>query len=410
MESNITTNKGKISPVPIPPYQLAMRNFLKTEEAASWAWFTEIDKKKKISDSVRVDLLKTTYRLDRMEFAELYSSAQDILEKFALDIPLTIYQAQGNHDTSAALYYLPGEAHIVFFGKTLDLLNQAELKAVMAHELAHYLLWQEQDNEVFIADQLLNTMANDPRAENAHILSARRFQLFTEIYADRGALYIMQNKEIVVQALVKIMTGLSSVSGATYLAQAEEIFAKGSVISEGISHPEAFIRARSLALCEANEVHYEEKIESMICGEMNLNELDLINQNQLATETQCLLLQITKPTWISQNDLFRNRLSLYANDEIQTIAPPATSLSDYTHKSIQGYFIYLMLDFIALDSDFQDAVALHCYDLALQYSWESLFLEKYLKECKVTKTHWNKTLKDKTKILLEANLSEAVNS
>ena len=66
MGSDITTNKGKISPVPIPPYQLAIRDFLKTEEAASWAWFTEIDKQIKISDSVRVDLLKTTYRLDRM--------------------------------------------------------------------------------------------------------------------------------------------------------------------------------------------------------------------------------------------------------------------------------------------------------------------------------------------------------
>ena len=410
MESENSKQNGTFSSVPIPPYQLAMRDFLRSEESASWSWFSEIDKQKKITDSVRVDLLKTSYRLDRMEFTELYASAQDILKQFALDIPLTIYQAQGNHETSAALYYLPGEAHIVFFGKTLDLLNHDELKAVMAHELTHYLLWQAQDNEFFITDQLLNAMANDPRAENAHLLSARRFQLFTEIYADRGALMIMKNKEIVVQALVKIMTGLSSVSGSSYLKQSEEIFATSSVITEGISHPEAFIRARALALCETNDLSFEKEIESMICGEINLNELDLLNQNQISTETQCLLLQITEPKWISKNDLYRNRLNLYSNEEIKTTVPPAASLADYKHKSIQEYFVYLMLDFIALDNDFQDALALHCHDLAVQYGWEKLFVEKYLKECKITKSQWNKTLKDKSKLLQEASQGLEVNS
>ena len=403
MESDNPQHNGTYSPVSIPPYQLTMRDFLKREEPASWSWFSELDKQKKVTDSVRVDLLKSTYRLDRMEYAELYASAQDILTQFALDIPFTIYQAQGNHETSAALYYLPGEAHIVFFGKTLDLLNHEELKAVMAHELSHYLLWQDQENELFIADQLLNAMANDPRAENAHLLSARRFQLFTEIYADRGALHIMKNKEIVVQALVKIMTGLSSVSGSTYLKQSEEIFATSSVITEGISHPEAFIRARALALSESNDMNFEAEIESMICGEMNLDELDLLNQNQLATETQCLLLQITEPAWIAKNELFHNRLSLYANEEIQTRVPPTASLADYKHKSVREYFVYLMLDFVALDNELQDAVALHCYDLALKYGWDKLFLEKYLKECKITKTQWNKTLKEKTKILQDAS-------
>jgi len=43
--------------------------------------------------------------------------------------------------------------------------------------------------------------------------------------------------------LVKIQTKLSQVSAPGYLQQAEEIFAKGSVATEGWSHPEAIIRA-----------------------------------------------------------------------------------------------------------------------------------------------------------------------
>ena len=391
-----------------PPYLLEVTNFLKKEEPESWDWLSEAENQRNISDSLRLDLLKTTYRLDRHEHHELYQSAEDIKSLFNLEIPLTLYQAQGEHSSSAALYYLPGEAHVVFFGKILDLLNQNELKVIIAHELSHYSLWQDQGGDFFIADQLLNAMANDPRAENAHLQTCRRFQLFTEIFADRGALNVLNDAESVVQTLVKVTTELKTASGASYIKQAEEIFSKNKLSSEGSTHPEVFIRARALKLTEDQSDQFELEIEQMINGEIKLDELDLINQNQLATDTQHLISKILQPTWLKQNELFAQHAKMYENEDVTQSYPPSVDLSKYTHNSIQQYFIFLMLDFIALDAEIQDAVALHCHELAKEMKLAALFTDTLIKELKFTKTHWKDTCSKANKIMQEAEQSIGV--
>ena len=68
--------------------------------------------------------------------------------RLELNIPLTIYQAQQSSQLNAALYYIPGEAHIVLSGPIISLLNDIELRSVLGHELAHYHLWQ-QENGIF---------------------------------------------------------------------------------------------------------------------------------------------------------------------------------------------------------------------------------------------------------------------
>ena len=78
--------------------------------------------------------------------------------------------------------------------------------------------------------------------------TARRYQLYTEIFADRGALCVTGLLDPVIAGLVKIQTGLAQVSAPAYLKQAEEIFAGGNVATVEHSHPEAFIRARALSL------------------------------------------------------------------------------------------------------------------------------------------------------------------
>src|SRR6059058_3587722 len=141
------------------------------------------------------------------------------------------------------------------------LLNAEELKSVIGHELAHYHLWERDAGELHIADRLIHAAANDPRASASHEQTARRYQLYTEIFADRGSLCVTGDPNPVVAGLVKIQTGLSQVSAPSYFKQAEEIFAKGKVAAKGISHPEAFIRARALALWQEQR----EKAEPQIC-------------------------------------------------------------------------------------------------------------------------------------------------
>src|SRR6185436_12532299 len=107
-------------------------------------------------------LLKHTYRLDPAAYPELFAALTDAKAKLGLDVPATIYQSQFNRELNAGLYFLPGEVHIVFQGDVLQLLDPAELRGVLGHELAHYVLWSGADTRFLLADRIAQAMANDP--------------------------------------------------------------------------------------------------------------------------------------------------------------------------------------------------------------------------------------------------------
>ena len=328
--------------IPTLPYHERTCSFLQNEESECWDWFETAEAQRDMSNTVRIDLLKSSYRLDIREHPELYADAKDLLSKLNLDIPITLYQAQGEEPTSAALYYLPGEAHIVFFGKIIELLDQQEIKVVMAHEISHYVLWQLNEGKFLISDILLNAMACDSRAENAHLESARRFQLFTEIFADRGALQLMEDKNLVVQTLVKVNTGLSTVSGEAYLRQASEIFTCETPETEGLTHPESYIRAWALELFEQKVENYEARIEDLICGDCKLDELDLLDQAKIASETLHLIQIILDTEWLRNQEVFHNRAKLYLNDEIKLPPPPLGKISELKDPKLKEYFVYIL--------------------------------------------------------------------
>ena len=204
-----------------------------------WDWFASARAQADYTENLRMDLLKSTYRLDAEGHPELYQCMQEAKASLQLDIPVTVYQAQNSSHVNAALYFILGEGHVVFSGPILTLLNPQELKSVIGHELAHYHLWSRDDGEFHTADRLIHAVANDPRAARSHELTARRFQLYTEIFADRGSLCVTGEVNPVVAGLVKIHTGLAQVSAPGYLKQAEEIFVKGNVYPSTRSGPMA---------------------------------------------------------------------------------------------------------------------------------------------------------------------------
>src|SRR4051812_31230343 len=95
------------------PYQEALASYLKTEEAETWAWFDSRDAQAEYAESLRLELLKQTYRLEPATYPELFAALSDAKDRLGLEIPVTIYQSQSNRDLNATLYFLPGEAHIV---------------------------------------------------------------------------------------------------------------------------------------------------------------------------------------------------------------------------------------------------------------------------------------------------------
>ncbi|HEX5220011.1 MAG TPA: SprT-like domain-containing protein, partial [Verrucomicrobiae bacterium] len=181
------TSEQRLEPL---PYHVELRDYLKSQERDLWNWFASARAQADYTENLRLSLLKSTYRLDAGSHADLYKSVEEAKARLQLDIPVTVYQAQNSPQPNAALYFIPGEGHVVLSGPVLSLLNAEEIKSVLGHELAHYHLWQWEQGELHIADRLIQAVACDPRAAECHEHTARHFQLYTEIFCDRGSFMV----------------------------------------------------------------------------------------------------------------------------------------------------------------------------------------------------------------------------
>src|SRR5262249_52715711 len=153
----------------------------KREEPDLWRWFSSNKVRQEHCDAVRLDLLKSTYRLEKASQPELYAHARDVSAKLALDVPLTFYQATKASELNAALAYLPSEAHIILVGPILNTLSEAEVKAMLGHELAHFALFDGWKGEILVASEILEALNNDTQAQSCHRETARLFRLYSEI-------------------------------------------------------------------------------------------------------------------------------------------------------------------------------------------------------------------------------------
>ena len=366
------------------PYHVELRDYLKASERELWNWFASARAQADYTENLRLELLKSTYRLDAEGHPELYQHVEAAKARLQLDIPVTLYQAQNSPQLNAALFFMPGEGHVVFSGPLLTLLNAEELKSVIGHELAHYHLWGRDSGEFHIADRLIQAVANDPRAAASHEQTARRFQLYTEIFADRGSLCVTGDVHPVVAALVKIQTGLTQVSAAGYLKQAEEIFSKSAVATEGLSHPEAFIRARALALWQAQQDGSAADIASMIEGATALDELDLIGQTRLTRDTRRVLEHFLQPKWIQTPAVLGHAKLFFDNFQPATTREAAALAGlKCTEAKLREYYCYLLLDFVTADPDLDDMPLAAALELSRQLELDAQFEKFAAKELKL---------------------------
>lgn len=365
-------------------YHSELRDYLKSQEPELWSWFSSAQAKADYTESLRVELLKSTYRLDADGHPELYQSLNEAKARLQLDIPVTLYQAQNSPQLNAALFYIPGQGHIVFSGPMFTLLNAEELKSVIGHELAHYHLWQRDGGEFHIADRLLQAVASDPRAAGSHEQTARRYQLYTEIFADRGSLRVAGDTNPVVASLVKIETGLAQVSAASYLKQAEEIFADGNVATEGVSHPEAFIRARALSLWQQQGTEAAVPISKMIEGTGSLEDLDLPGQKRLTAATRRLLEVLLKPKWF-QTPATLGHAKLFFDDFRPAHGNPNESFEElkFADHKLREFFCYVLLDFAKADPDLDEMPLTAALELSRQLEFDAQFEKLAAKELKM---------------------------
>src|SRR5215831_20960460 len=85
------------------PYHLELRDYLKSEERELWNWFASAQAKADYTENLRLELLKSTYRLDPAGHPELYAGLDDAKQKLQIEIPVTLYQAQNSLQLNACL-------------------------------------------------------------------------------------------------------------------------------------------------------------------------------------------------------------------------------------------------------------------------------------------------------------------
>jgi hypothetical protein len=367
------------------PYHRAMRDYLQREEAGLWRWFSSNRVRAEAADAVRLDLLKTTYRVDRETQPALYELADRVVEKLAFEVPVTIYQSQSGSDLNASLAYIPSEAHLVLSGPVASTLTAPELEAVFGHELSHLLLWEGWNGDYMVADQLLGAMSMDAHADTAHIESIRLFRLYTEVFCDRGALRVAGETTPVVSALVKMHTGIAEVSAESYLRQAEEIFSQGPVKAQELTHPEVFIRARAIERWSANDEEADAIVAEMIEGAPALDTLDLLARTRVAANTRVLIGRLLSPEWFrTEATLAHTRL--YFDDfdpEEGTAAPAPDEPFDHGDDALKDYYCFVLLDFVSADRDLEELPLAAAIVLAREVGLADQFRTRAMKDLRI---------------------------
>ncbi|HEV3340059.1 MAG TPA: M48 family metalloprotease [Pirellulales bacterium] len=379
---------------PLAPlaYQRAVVDYLKAEDPAVWRWFAEKKDDPEQEAELRLQLLKSTYRIERTSQPDLYALADEAAKSLGIELPLTIYQAQGQHQLNACLYDLRGEAHLVLSGSVTTTLSTVEVKALFGHELAHRLLFDKWAGDYRTAAQMLAALAGQPDASPVYAATERLYWMYSELFCDRGSWLVTHDLEAAVCTLVKIATGLTEVSAESYLRQADEIFSQRDSRSEGATHPEGFIRARALRLWVEQGDDAQAAIGAMMEAPLGLAELDLLGQKRVAHLTRRLLDELLTPGW------FQSELVLaHARSFFEDYGPPAASGADESlaaemaacDASLQGYYCYVLLDFATVDRDLEELPLAAAILLARRLALAERFKEIASKELKLTKKRFS---------------------
>ncbi len=253
----------------------------------------------------------------------------------------------------------------MFSGAVLERLHGAELDAVLAHELAHYRLWEQQSRDCLVADRLLLAAANDARASASHQHTAQRLRLYTEIYADRGSFIGCGQLDTAVAALVKMATGLSHVSAHGYLRQADELFERAERGGRETDHPEMFIRARALRLWAECDAGLDAWLASEIEGDATVDTLCLLGQQRVTELTRRVIAELLRPKWMQTGPVLAHARSFFADLKPSAAADETLpALLRSTDAASQNYWCYLLLDFARADRDLEDLPLLHALAFA----------------------------------------------
>ena len=378
-------------PDSVPPYLDQIAELLRTIMPEAWQWAASDDLADEDAESIRLDLLRSSIRLDRQSHADVYEIAESAAKTLGLKSSITIYQQQNPIGWNAGAMPLGDAAHIVLHGPLTKELTKPELTAVLAHELGHVLLWQIDDAKHGITHRLLESLASDPTAAPAHLESARLAKLYTEVFCDRIAHRVVGESRVVISSLLKIGTQSGQVDPDAYLKQAEEIFAADNLASRHGTHPEMYLRAKAIEAwanrSETDKISVDEQVSQLIQGDPTLESLDLVAQSSLTDLTRSILDAIFRHKWFKTEAAMAHarlffedyRPSKMSDAALKKLSAEIASATPSTQK----YVNYLLLDFATSERECEDMPLAATLDLADRFSISESFQELAKKELRL---------------------------
>lgn len=383
---------------------------MREDEPGLWKWFSSSDTRAKHVDAVRLDLLKSTYRIDPETRPQLYDVGREVGAALGLGAPLTCYQAQGSEGLNASLAYVPGEIHVVFAGPVFSTLSNEELRALLGHELAHFRMLSDWEGDFLVAADLLRGLCRDPQAAPVHHESLRLFALYGEVFADRGALLAVRDAGVAIATLVKMATGLVEVSAESYLKQADEIFRAGRVQAGQLTHPESYIRARALKLWADRGAESNDEVRRMIEGPWSLEQLDFVRQRRVSLATRNLLAEFLKPAWMRTEGVLAHARLFFADFDPDDDASSGAGFEELlasAEPSLRDYLCYVLLDFVTVDRELAEPALAAAILASQRFDLATRFGEIAMKELGLGKKQYAKLARDAEAVVAQTNQAAA---